>query len=352
MKYDQKTRAGIFILTPLLNLQTNQSQKKKRVYLRFLKISNLYINNKRKEKRARQSILYISPIRDITPNAENHRDFFIRPFCSRTTQELPRWHRYRQPLILGCVTYENRYKRRRRIAERKTSNSARIISEELKTDHSRPLFKLSQNTWIRKSSLCASSVQVCSPKRQKRIQAQTRLPNVPFLPHILRIKQACPPPSIVSRQNQRVDERTKTNTLLIAYVELLRRKQKIVAFLSHYIVIQEESPGTNQSQITRKEYCDIIQQIKMPTVTMTSELEHYVDSLRSFLDRNPTFQPSPASPKTNPRMELCRIDSGSGSGQGQDRRLTPDTAADQTEQYRSVQWKTLPSTQKNYGSLR
>ncbi|GAM37703.1 hypothetical protein TCE0_024r07830 [Talaromyces pinophilus] len=90
----------------------------------------------------------------------------------------------------------------------------------------------------------------------------------------------------------------------------------------------------------------------MPTVTMTSELEHYVDSLRSFLDRNPTFQPSPASPKIDPRMELCRIDSAPGSGQGQDRRLTPDTVADQTEQCRSVQWKTLPSTQKNYGSLR
>lgn len=85
---------------------------------------------------------------------------------------------------------------------------------------------------------------------------------------------------------------------------------------------------------------------------MTSELEHYVKSLRSFLDRNPTFQPSPVSPKIDPRMELCRTDSGSGSVQGQDRRLTPDTTVEQTEQYRSAQWKALPSTQKNYGSLR
>jgi hypothetical protein len=85
----------------------------------------------------------------------------------------------------------------------------------------------------------------------------------------------------------------------------------------------------------------------MPTVTMTSELEHYVDSLRSFLDRNPSSQPSPASANTDHRMGICRTDSGSGSVQGQDRRLTPDTAVEQ-----NAQWKTLPSAQKNYGSLR
>lgn len=75
----------------------------------------------------------------------------------------------------------------------------------------------------------------------------------------------------------------------------------------------------------------------MPTVTMTSELEHYVDSLRSFLDRNPTFQPSSATAKIDPRMELCRVDSGSRSAQGREKRLTPNTTVEQTEQFRSAQ---------------
>lgn len=85
----------------------------------------------------------------------------------------------------------------------------------------------------------------------------------------------------------------------------------------------------------------------MPTVTMTSDLEHYVESLRSFLDRNPSFKPLPASPKIDPGMAISHTDSGSGSVQSQDRRLTPETTVEQAEQ-----WKPLSSTQKNYESLR
>lgn len=89
----------------------------------------------------------------------------------------------------------------------------------------------------------------------------------------------------------------------------------------------------------------------MPTVAMTRELDNYIDSLRSFLARNPNFETT--SPKSDHQVEFCRTGSGTGSVQDQEAKTTPETMiVERGESYRRVQWKALPSTQKNYEALR
>lgn len=52
-------------------------------------------------------------------------------------------------------------------------------------------------------------------------------------------------------------------------------------------------------------------QSNMPTVTMTNELKHYVESLRSFLDRNPESQTQQvAATNTGIPEDECERDTG------------------------------------------